>query len=401
MSRMVMGKDGFTIIGAGFSVSEVGDVNEDGIADLMVSSYYDWRGRSNAYLVSVPSNVSSPPTFLPSSLPSSSPSQSPTVFPSLLVTIDPSNHPPFLTAWPTPCWNKSSQPTAISFSSSRPSPDTKKPIVIRRTNSPTIAPTSSVPSPFPSLLFSNTSTPAVRTRHTRPPRTVSPSRLAITVAPTTFQTVNWNGVPFSIIYCVTPGEYYGSPINQNFIIIGTGVFHIVCRSTVSKEEDVKVFSFSPLKNEIWIDGFDPRSDILDLIKYDDLRSLEDVSYSTNTLRIYLPVPSTDALPSHATSRSKGDAHSLQPTPNKRGSRTAAGKDDVIISQQIIVIVNLKDLDLLSSRNFLFIRRPGIVTSTTQLDGLIAFGLIVLGSVFSAVLANLQDQEDSKGRERYS
>jgi hypothetical protein len=63
VSRMVMGKDGFTIIGAGFSVSEVGDVNEDGIADLMVSSYYDWRGRSNAYLVSLPSNVSSPPTF--------------------------------------------------------------------------------------------------------------------------------------------------------------------------------------------------------------------------------------------------------------------------------------------------------------------------------------------------
>jgi hypothetical protein len=41
VNEMIVGKDGFMITGGGFLVSGVGDLNEDGIADLMITSYYD------------------------------------------------------------------------------------------------------------------------------------------------------------------------------------------------------------------------------------------------------------------------------------------------------------------------------------------------------------------------
>jgi hypothetical protein len=66
--------DGFTIIGGGFMVGGVGDVNNDGISDIMVSSYYEWQGKGNSYFLVFPKNVSSLPTLRPSSAPSFFPS---------------------------------------------------------------------------------------------------------------------------------------------------------------------------------------------------------------------------------------------------------------------------------------------------------------------------------------
>jgi hypothetical protein len=77
LSQMTSG-DGFIITGGGFLVTGVGDVNGDGVADLMITSYYDWKGHSSAYLISTPANM----TYSPSLQPSSTPTMTPTVFPS-------------------------------------------------------------------------------------------------------------------------------------------------------------------------------------------------------------------------------------------------------------------------------------------------------------------------------
>jgi hypothetical protein len=62
-------KDGFIIIGGGFLVSGVGDVNSDGIADVMISSFSSWNGQRNAYLIITPKNMTYSPSLQPSSSP--------------------------------------------------------------------------------------------------------------------------------------------------------------------------------------------------------------------------------------------------------------------------------------------------------------------------------------------
>jgi hypothetical protein len=68
-------KDGIIITGGGFMVTGVGDVNGDNVADVMISSYYDWKGQKSAYLISIPANM----TYSPSLQPSSSPTMTTTV----------------------------------------------------------------------------------------------------------------------------------------------------------------------------------------------------------------------------------------------------------------------------------------------------------------------------------
>ena len=62
------------ILGGGFVVSGPGDVNEDGIDDIMITNFKEYVGKGNAYIISYPPKLSSPPTFRPSSFPSSPPS---------------------------------------------------------------------------------------------------------------------------------------------------------------------------------------------------------------------------------------------------------------------------------------------------------------------------------------
>jgi hypothetical protein len=69
-------EDGIIITGGGFLVAGVGDVNGDNVADVMISSYYDWKGQSSAYLISTPANVVYSPSFQPSSSPTITPSAS-------------------------------------------------------------------------------------------------------------------------------------------------------------------------------------------------------------------------------------------------------------------------------------------------------------------------------------
>jgi hypothetical protein len=62
-------KDGIIITGGGFLVTGVGDVNGDNVADVMISSYYDWEGQRSGYLISTPVNMTYSPSLQPSSSP--------------------------------------------------------------------------------------------------------------------------------------------------------------------------------------------------------------------------------------------------------------------------------------------------------------------------------------------
>jgi hypothetical protein len=62
-------KDGIIITGGGFLVTGVGDVNGDNVADVMISSYYDWQGQRSSYLIRSPANMTYSPSLQPSSSP--------------------------------------------------------------------------------------------------------------------------------------------------------------------------------------------------------------------------------------------------------------------------------------------------------------------------------------------
>jgi hypothetical protein len=124
----ITSEDGIIITGGGFLVTGVGDVNADSVADVMISSYYDWKGQKSAYLISTPANM----TYSPSFQPSSSPTMIPTVTPtnsSLKFTVNdnftfsstklPSFRPSYIPAQ----FNRSLTPTRVVYAigTSRPS----------------------------------------------------------------------------------------------------------------------------------------------------------------------------------------------------------------------------------------------------------------------------------------
>jgi hypothetical protein len=61
--------NGFIITGGGFIVVGVGDLNFDGIPDVMITSYNDWNGQRTAYLISTPANITYSPSLQPTSTP--------------------------------------------------------------------------------------------------------------------------------------------------------------------------------------------------------------------------------------------------------------------------------------------------------------------------------------------
>jgi hypothetical protein len=338
VKEMIAGVDGFTISGGGFLVSGLGDVNEDGIDDLMITSYYDWQGQTNAYLISYPNhknmNLTSPPTFLPSSLPSSSPSLTPSSTPTRTGTMEyPSNVPFRVTSPPLLSQNETNRPTTTTKPTSLPttkktsSPSlspTQKPSTNRPTRNPTFAPTYLVVhSMRPSHRLS--SRPTQQT--TNDPRFPSGHILDSNI------TIYINESAFETIYCDKPGEYQGKDFrNQIFVLSSPGDYRIKSRSSLTarfspKENDqntkfrtkfVKIFRIYPVINQqVDIEVFDPDTDVINLSKFpsSSLRTIQDLSYTDHPLMFLLPAENDD--------------------------------------HQTIILPEFSDLSFLSDRNFVF------------------------------------------------
>jgi hypothetical protein len=152
--------DGFVIDGGGMMVSGPGDINGDGLSDLLIVKYFDWiNQKSNGCLLIHPPihSISSPPSLTPSLIPSSHPSlnndsdddgQSPSLSPQSTESYSPSISSRPSSVSHKPSHQRTSRPT---FPSKSPSfKPTIKPTVfptLLRTISPVlIAPSSMAPS---------------------------------------------------------------------------------------------------------------------------------------------------------------------------------------------------------------------------------------------------------------
>jgi hypothetical protein len=150
LSSMQEGIDGITITGAGFMVTGPGDLNGDGIADLVIINYPMFAGKFGSYFIQSPENVTSSPTLPPTSFPSSQPSVSPSLTPTIARV--PSNLPTVLSTPPPTPLNETNAPIQSL------SPSTVRPTLV-----PSRPPLSSlVPTVFPTVepVFSPTPLPS-------------------------------------------------------------------------------------------------------------------------------------------------------------------------------------------------------------------------------------------------
>jgi sugar lactone lactonase YvrE len=358
VNEMIVGKDGFTITGGGFLVSGVGDLNADGIADLMITSYYDWRGKSNGYLINYPTNMTSSPTYFPSSSPSLPPSVSPSVFPTQAPsTSTPSNLPSVITSPPVLGINESASPTVIQ--SSKPSKKTSQPTV-KATVVPSYTPSTKTPSCEPSFVPSLMPSRAPFSNRTRRPQSAIRYRptgkpiIPPTPIPTSGSIVSsMNTLSFSVVELIEPGEYTGSTdVNQNFVfsLTGSGRYHVVAHPPHINDSSVKVFSLKPMNDQVVIiDEFRTSSDIIDLHQFPLIQTLDDISFSTNPLTILLPKWVTDA-------------------------------DQTTQSRQRLTIATFQTFESFSEQNFIFRKakgfHSGVKTSNYSFQLLLGFGVII-------------------------
>jgi hypothetical protein len=290
-------EDGFIITGGGFLVAGTGDVNGDGIPDIMVSSYQQWQGKGNSYVMVCPRNITNPPTFFPSSQPTSVPSYFPTSLPSTKVRF-PTNvptfeettnqpviegtFPPFLEATPLPSLaQKTSKPTRI-------------PSVVSSTHSPTIKtnPPSTIPTRKPTAY--PTRSPTILPSSTIPSRTPTERNVPSiypTSSPSTLPTESLT-TPFEEIIMDSEGVYNVPSGKANCVISGEGLFEIT-----SNVGGKKMYTILPYQNVITITDFDKRHDKINLIHFPYLYSINDVVYRTNPLKIFLSSDQNLILPS--------------------------------------------------------------------------------------------------------
>jgi hypothetical protein len=92
-----------------------------------------------------------------------------------------------------------------------------------------------------------------------------------------------NSIPSTTVFCSQPGSYVGSPnTNNQFIISGEGAYQLT-----SVPNKINVFVFKPLANTAIFFGFQPELDRINLSKFPGIKSLKDISYTTNPFIIYL------------------------------------------------------------------------------------------------------------------
>ncbi len=280
---------GFTVVGAGFMVAGVSDVNGDGYDDAMVVSYQGWVTQGNAYLLTFPQNMTSAPTLLPSSRPSTQPSSEPTTQPSnSLPTSSPSE-----LLIPTSSSNQSNVPLNPTIvPSRRPSrcPTTYKPSMIP-TKAPTVLPTltpssSSIPTLFPT--FKTSITP------TRRP-TIHPS-VHPSYQPTSFPSYpTLTAILITLVNQTSGGEIgavHGTPGREEiFSIQSLNTSSLGKSLTIVGGRGRKIYEIFPLSNtEVILADFQPvqKNDVIDFSRFSTITKMSDISYSTFPVVLLLP-----------------------------------------------------------------------------------------------------------------
>jgi hypothetical protein len=290
LAGLVDSGGGFEVYGGGFLVAGPGDVNGDGFADLMVVSYRDWQGAGNAYSLVYPTNVTSPPTFLPSSAPSSFPTNHPTISPSSVDDLVIS--PPL-------------SPSQSAFPSLFPRTKAPRTTQMPVTPTPTIFPTvkSRRPSISPSFLRTlSPSTLSTATKSPRPSSIIRPTTRAPSLLPSTAPSEQNATIPNVVLVPVAGTYHTNSRKAEEFQITATGLVLIVPDSTTldSPRSVSKIYKIYEVPEQaLIIQSFRSDLDVIDLSMFSKtIRNLEDLSFTTNPLILLLPRAQVIKLPSH-------------------------------------------------------------------------------------------------------
>jgi hypothetical protein len=309
------GSEGFLISGGGFMVGSPGDVNADGLNDLMITSYTSWQAQGNAYVMIFPKNMSSSPTFAPSFNPSEQPTSTPSFTPTIAKIFSsesPTNLPSIETLQPTnrvelqtnspnvditrlptrpPQPLKTDKPSRIpSFrpTSGRP---TKKPSFL-----PTIKP-SIRPSFIPSLLPSK-SAPPTREPSLKPTKQRNVPFLFPSSSPSVFPTPPSSMISPVMVVIDQAGVYD--------LLDGHGLVTVSAGGNVliSGHNGRKVYKIIPSNGEertsITITDFDNHQDTLDLSEfYETITTINELTYTTNPLVFHLSIEQIVVLSSHS------------------------------------------------------------------------------------------------------
>jgi hypothetical protein len=283
-------EEGFVITGGGFMVGGPGDVNGDGIPDIMISEYQHWQGKGNSYIIIYPRHMSSPTTFLPSSQPSTFPSLSPTSCPSLQIQF-PTNVPTFqeTTEFPVskdtfpPFLPRTQSPSRAPkiLNPSRPpsrKPSTHSPTL--KINPPLVSPTrkpTNIPTRRPTVV------PSVKATSRSPSEYHIPSRFPSS-SPSLTPTESLS-TPYDEITIDSAGVYNVSSERANYLISGEGNVEIRRSAGVGK----KIYTILPSKNAVTFKNFDIRLDQISLIHFPNVVSMDELAYTTNPLQIVLSI----------------------------------------------------------------------------------------------------------------
>ena len=308
LTDLAQGRDGFVVTGAGFLVAGAGDVNGDGLADLLLVRAEGWQGRGNAFLLSLPTNLTSSPSLSPSSSPSSVPSQEPTSSPSISPASSPSSMPSTTSLSPS----HASLPSSPSLSSSLPSvAHTVKPSASPR---PSLRPSrlpSARPSPRPSAVPTLTPSqiPSRRpstepTRRTARPITARPTPPRFPSSqPSTNDPTSSASESFTVRRIEQTGVVSMGSDNEKFVVaVGQGVgmgMGMVHFESSSPSQGAKIFVILPApRTTIILDEFREGRDVLNLAQFSALRQVGDLSFSTDPLTLQLSPSQQLVLRSH-------------------------------------------------------------------------------------------------------
>jgi hypothetical protein len=341
-------EDGFTITGGGFLVTAVGDINGDSINDMMITSYYDWKGQSCSYLIKSPSNMTYSPSLQPSSQPTvqliiidvrtdnSSTIPSPTVRPSREPNLPPVFDPTF----------KPSHPVTVTQRTARPSLKS----TLRPLSDPTIEPTRlvlAVGTASPSASnegkdsFHPTQTPTTSVSVSHRLRGIPP-----TVLPTMMPTINTT--EYTTIICDKPGMYEGNnETNYKFVITANaGIVQIVGNDD-GEAKNLYVLCCPANQVDITIKNFRTSSDIISVTHLSEesvysYASVREVTYSANGGPLTLFFCSNNRLqvilPSLGSFQLQ-DSNFLFVAPVPEETNEKNGTEDVVLTQAQIAVAS--------------------------------------------------------------
>ncbi len=278
---------GFSIKGAGFLVNgEVGDVNGDGLDDIVVVNYPQWDGQNGVYTLRYSNLISSTPSFDPSALPSTGLGTSETASPSYTRTAAPSNPTALPTEAPSgPTLSPTRQPTTPTATPvNTPVVRTSLPTV-RPSNALTSRPTlTAVPSSSPTRVLTVKSTSASSVKPTRSSTIRSTINLNPSSQPTSQPTISTQN-NFSTIFIREGGNYSIEHVSRKaqYVITADSNTFITSHSFVSKY----IVPVTP-GVMIYITNFKPETDIIDLKAFPQITSIEDLVYRNSPFTLLLP-----------------------------------------------------------------------------------------------------------------